>query len=221
MHSFSSHFILNRISKNVEIGQIVRVQQGKKWDHLTQGPAFINRRSHLAQLCERAIVVELNPLGQNCMTRAWSFVRWKCPPLGRTCRARAGGAPPWRRRRKKMQGMGALWESGHGCFAGGGRTLHTCFGGGGRKSISWCTRIVRRPPAAVASCQSSNELWLVAPIFRCSSTARRRHSRSRRAALCARLPACPYSPVPGSRNTFRAMRAWQGLDDSRCELIPA
>ena len=40
-----------------------------------------------------------------------------CPPVGRAALA----AP-----KKKMQEGGALWGSGHGCFAGGGS--HPCTG---------------------------------------------------------------------------------------------
>ena len=58
-------------------------------------------------------------------------VRWKCPPLERTCRARAGGAPLWRRRRKKCTGGGALSGSGHGCFAPRGHTPAHVFRRGG------------------------------------------------------------------------------------------
>ena len=59
------------------------------------------------------------------MKCACSLVRWKCPPLGRAALA----AP-----KKKMQGGGALSGSGHGCFAGGGRTLAHLFRGGGSKN---------------------------------------------------------------------------------------
>ena len=78
--------------------------------------------------CSSSVSVAL----QNKFSHFWQktcmkcVVRWKCPPFERTCRARAGGAPLWRRRRKKCTGGGALSGSGHGCFAGG--WAHPCTG---------------------------------------------------------------------------------------------
>ena len=70
-------------------------------------------------------------------------VRWKRPPLGRTCRApgrRFSGAE------EKCEGGGrTLWGLDTAVSPGWGAPLHTCFGGGGRKSISWltCNQLLR------------------------------------------------------------------------------
>ena len=71
-------------------------------------------------------------------------VRWKRPPLGRTCpRAHRGAAlaAP----KKNARGGRTLWGLDTAVSPGWGAPLHTCFGGGGRKSISWltCNQLLR------------------------------------------------------------------------------